>query len=195
MNHLTKRDAQRAVTTVKTQATTLGGLLGTMWASLGANAIVGGALFQYGVVPRSIIGLRGILFAPFIHGSFAHLAANTVSFALLGWLVMLTGRGRFWRVMLAAMLGAGLLPWLIGAPGSVHIGASGVIFGFLGYLMANGVFTRNVWSILLSLGVTAAWGGLVFGVLPGQPGISWQAHLGGFVAGLFAARSLGRRSR
>jgi membrane associated rhomboid family serine protease len=178
---------------VKTQAATLGGALAAMWASLGVNAVLGGALFQYGVVPRTVIGLRGILFAPFVHGSAAHLAANSVPFALLGWLVMLTGRGRFVRVTLAAMLGSGLMAWLLGAPGSVHVGASGVIFGYLGYLMVNGLFTRNVWSILLSVGVTALWGGLVFGVLPGQTGISWQAHFGGFVAGVFAARSLGRK--
>jgi membrane associated rhomboid family serine protease len=189
---LTRREGRRAIATVKTQAVTLGGTLGVMWASLGVNVVLGGALFQYGVLPRSIVGLRGILFSPFIHGSVAHLAANSVPFALLGWLVMLSGRGRFLRVTLAAMLGSGLMAWLLGAPGSVHVGASGVIFGYLGYLMANGLFTRNFWSILLSVGVTALWGGFVFGVLPGQPGISWQAHFGGFVAGVFAARSLGR---
>ena len=108
---------------------------------------------------------------------------------------MLQGRGRIARVTLAAMLGSGLCAWLLGAPGSVHIGASGVIFGYLGYLMVSGWFERNLLNIALSVGVTAAWGGLVFGVMPGQPGISWQAHLGGFVGGVLAARSLRRMSR
>lgn len=192
---LTRVESRRAVVAFKSQAATLGGALAVMWASLGANLALGGALFQYGVIPRTLIGLRGILFAPFIHGSVAHLAANSVPFALLGWLVMLSGRGRFLRVTLAAMLGSGLMAWLLGAPGSVHVGASGVIFGYLGYLMVNGLFTRKFWSILLSAGVTALWGGLVFGVLPGQPGISWQAHFGGLVAGVFAARSLGSMRR
>ena len=96
-------------------------------------------------------------------------------------------------VTLASMLGAGLMAWLLGAPGSVHIGASGVIFGYLGFLMLSGWFARSFGSILLSLGVTALWGGLVFGVMPGQPGISWQAHLGGFGGGILAARSLARK--
>ena len=91
------------------------------------------------------------------------------------------------------MLGAGLMSWLLGASSSVHIGASGVIFGYLGFLMLSGWFARSFGSILLSLAITALWGGLVFGVLPGQAGISWQAHLGGFLGGVLAARSLVRR--
>lgn len=185
---LTRVAGQRTVVTLKTQATTLGATVGAMWVSLGVNALVGGALYQYGVVPRTITGLRGILFAPFIHANVAHLAANTIPFVLLGWLVMLQGRRLFGPVTLAAMVGSGLMSWLLGAPGSVHIGASGVIFGYLGYLMVTGWFRRNFWSVLVSVGVTAMWGGLVLGVLPGQPGISWQGHLGGFIGGVLAAR-------
>ncbi len=122
----------------------------------------------------------------------AHLVANTLPFVTLGWLVMLQGRGRFARATIFSMLGAGLAAWLLGAPGSVHIGASGVIFGYLGYLMLSGWFERKFLNIALSVGVTALWGGLVFGVLPGAVGISWQAHLGGFVGGVLAARSLRR---
>jgi membrane associated rhomboid family serine protease len=81
------------------------------------------------------------------------------------------------------------MAWLLGAPGSVHVGASGVIFGYLGFLMFSGWYARSVASIMLSVLVTVMWGGLVFGVLPGQVGISWQAHLGGFVGGALAARS------
>ena len=193
MESLTRANGRRAVTTLKAQAATLGGALGIFWATLGANALVGGALFQLGIVPRTLTGLRGIFFAPFIHGSIAHLVANTIPFVVLGWLVMLQGRGRFARVTLASMLGAGLSAWLLGAPGSVHIGASGVIFGYLGFLMLAGLFERKFLNIGLSLGVTALWGGLVFGVLPGEVGVSWQAHLGGFIGGVMAARSLKRR--
>jgi membrane associated rhomboid family serine protease len=87
------------------------------------------------------------------------------------------------------MLGSGLTAWLLGAPGSVHIGASGVIFGYLGFLMLSGWYARSVGSILISLVVTVLWGGLVLGVMPGTPGISWQAHIGGFIGGVLAARS------
>lgn len=192
---LTRADGRRAVATFKTQAATLGGALGACWAMLGVNAALGGALFHFGIVPRTLSGLRGILFAPFVHASVAHLVANTVPFVVLGWLVMLRGRRLFLPVTLASMLGSGLMAWLLGAPGSVHVGASGVIFGYLGFLMLSGWFARRFWNIGLSLGVTALWGGLVVSVLPGQPGISWQAHLGGFIGGVLAARAIHRRQR
>jgi len=86
------------------------------------------------------------------------------------------------------MIGSGLMAWLLGAPGTVHIGASGVIFGYLGYLMLAGWYTRSFWSILLSVIVTLVWGSLVLGMMPGESGISWQAHIGGFLGGALAAR-------
>lgn len=190
---ITRSDAKVAVSTLKTQAATLGGGVAAFWATLGANAITGGALFQYGVVPRTITGLRGILFAPFIHGSVEHLISNTLPFVILGWLVLLRDRRHFLPVTLLAMLGAGGVAWLLGAPGSVHVGASGVIFGYLGFLMLAGWYARSLGSILLSVLVTGLWGSLVFGVLPGQPGVSWQAHLGGFLGGVWAARIFRRR--
>lgn len=191
---ITIRDTtSRAVGALKVQVATIGGTLATFWAALGVNVVTGGALLQYGIIPRTIVGLRGILFAPFLHGSVQHLLANTASFAVLGWLVMLRDRRHFIPVTLLAMLGAGAVAWLLGAPGSVHIGASGVIFGYLGFLIVAGWYARSLGSILLSVLVTGLWGGLVFGVLPGQPGISWQAHLGGFLGGVWAARMFRRR--
>jgi len=182
--------------TVKAQAVTLGAPLAVSWAALGANAVLGGALNRFGIVPRTVDGLWGILFAPFLHGSVAHLVANSISLLVLGWVVLaFAGHRRFWFVSAAAALGAGLCAWTLGAPGSVHIGASGVIFGYLGYLMLSGWFARRVWPMLLSLGVTAMWGGMVLGVLPGQLGISWQAHLGGFIGGVWAARRLHARGK
>jgi membrane associated rhomboid family serine protease len=187
------RSTKRAALALRTQAATVGAPVVAGWAVFAANAVAGGGLIQYGVVPRTVTGLRGILFAPFLHGSLEHIAANTIPFLVLGWLVLVRDARHFIPVTLASMLGAGLMAWLLGAPGSVHIGASGVIFGYLGFLMLSGWFARSFGSILLSLGVTALWGGLVFGVMPGQPGISWQAHLGGFVGGVLAARSLARK--
>lgn len=182
--------------TVKSQVVTLAAPLGVSWATLGANTLLGGALTQYGVVPRTLSGLRGILFAPFLHGSVAHLAANSISLLILGWLVLVFGgRRQFWWVSIAAVLGSGLCAWLIGAPGSVHIGASGVIFGYLGYLMLSGWFARRFWPIIASLGVTALWGGMILGVMPGQLGISWQSHLGGLLGGIWAAQRLHARGR
>ena len=175
--------------TLKAQATVLGGAVALMWVVFLATVATGGALLSLGIIPRSLIGLRGIVFAPFLHGSFAHLLANSIPFAMMGWFVMLRDSRHFVSVTAAAMLGSGLVAWLLGAPGSVHVGASGVIFGYLGFLMLSGWYARSVASILLSILVSVMWGGLVFGVLPGQMGISWQAHLGGFIGGALAARS------
>jgi len=165
----------------------LGGTLALMWVAFLATALTGGALLSLGVIPRTTIGLRGILFAPFLHASLAHIIANSIPFVVLGWLVMLRDARHFVPVSVLAMIGAGLLAWLLGAPGSVHIGASGVIFGYLGFLILSGWFARSFTSIVLSVLVILLWGGMVLGVMPGQAGISWQAHLGGFVGGAFAA--------
>ena len=174
--------------TIKSQATVLGGALAIMWAAFFLTLLTGGALLSLGVIPREAIGIRGILFAPFLHASLNHLVANTIPFALLGWLVMLRDARHFVTVTLYAMIGSGLAAWLLGASGSVHIGASGLIFGYLGFLMLAGWWARSPASIILSIVVTVMWGGIVLGVVPGQSGISWQAHFGGFVGGVLAAR-------
>ena len=186
---MTSTETTSMSATIKRQATILGGAVAIMWVMFFATVATHGALLSLGVVPRNLIGLRGILFAPFLHGSFAHLLANSIPFAIMGWFVMLRDSRHFVSVTAAAMLGSGLLAWLIGAPGSVHVGASGVIFGYLGFLLLSGWYARSVGSILLSLLVAFMFGGLVFGVFPGQVGISWQAHLGGFIGGVLAARS------
>jgi membrane associated rhomboid family serine protease len=184
-----------SVTSVlKTQAVVLGGTLAVFWAVFVVNAVLGGSLLSLGVIPRTTIGLRGVLFAPFLHGSLNHIVANSIPFLALGWMVMLRDERHYIPVTLAGMVGSGIMAWLLGAPGSVHIGASGVIFGYLGFLMLTGWYTRSFGSILLSIIVTLAWGSLVFGMMPGEPGISWQAHIGGFLGGALAARGF-RTSR
>ncbi|MBL0938739.1 MAG: rhomboid family intramembrane serine protease [Gemmatimonadaceae bacterium] len=177
----------------KQQVTTLGTTLGVFWATFAANTVLGGALLQFGIIPRTVVGLRGILFAPFLHGNLNHLIANTFPFLALGWMVMWRDARHFLPVTLFAMLGSGLFAWTLGAPNSVHIGASGVVFGYLGFLLLAGVYARSVGSILLSIVTAALWGGLVMGIAPGQVGISWQAHLGGFVGGILAARFFRKR--
>ena len=179
---------------LKIQALVLGGTLAVFWAVFAVSSLFGGSLLSLGVIPRTTTGLRGILFAPFLHGSLSHIVANSIPFVALGWMVMLKDERHFLPVTLAGMLGSGLIAWLLGAPSTVHIGASGVIFGYLGYLMLTGWYTRSFGSILLSLIVTLVWGSLVFGMLPAAPGISWQAHVGGFLGGAFAARLISRRS-
>ena len=180
------------IRSLRTHVLVLGASVTLLWAVFAVDWVLGGALEQYGVRPRSVTGLWGILFAPFLHANFNHLAANTIPVLALGWLVMLRDPKHFILVVLAATLGGGVAAWLLGAPNSVHIGASGVIFGFLGFLIFAGWYARSFSSIAISLVVISLWGGLVLGVLPQEVGVSWQSHLGGFVGGALAARWFAR---
>lgn len=185
---------------IRSQVLILGAFVGLMWileiidAPLGGGGRWCGGLNQLGIFPRQVAGLRGIVFAPFLHGGFAHLIANTIPFATLGWLVMLRRTADFWLVTAIAMLIGGLGTWLFGAPGC-HIGASGVIFGYLGFLISRGYFERRIGSVLFSIVVLLLYGGLLWGVLPLRIGISWEGHLFGFIGGVIAAKLLAVRGR
>jgi len=181
---------------IKTQAIILASFIALIWSlELIDLFFLGRALDRYGIIPRQLIGLRGILFAPFLHGGLAHVAANTIPFLTLGWLVMLRETKDFFVVTAIAMLTTGLGTWLIGASNSIHVGASGIIFGYLGFLLFRGYFERRVVSIAFSIIVGLLYGGLIWGVLPFQIGISWEGHLFGFIGGGLAARLLSRRQR
>ncbi len=186
---------------LKTQAMILGGLVAVAWGlelfdlfifRQGLYPVSG--LDQYGILPRNLIGLRGILFAPFLHGSLAHLIGNTIPFLMLGWFVMLRETSDFFVVSIISALVSGLGTWLFGAPG-IHIGASGVIFGYLGYLLLRGYFERSAIAIAMSLFVCVLYGSLLFGLSPFQPGISWEGHLFGFLGGVLSARLLANQYR
>jgi membrane associated rhomboid family serine protease len=179
------------VSEVKAQATILGGFAGVLWLIQIVNAFVfQGGLARLGIVPRTLGGLWGILFAPFLHGSFAHLIANTVPLMVLGWFVMLRRKRDLFTVSLLSALVGGLGTWLFAPALSVTIGASVLIFGYLGYLLSRGIFERRLWPIAGSVLVFFLYGGALFGVLPGAPGISWQAHLFGLLGGVLAARMM-----
>ncbi len=154
-----------------------------------------GALDGFGIWPRRVDWLWGILFAPFLHGGLGHLVANTGSLLFLGWLVLLRRVGNFLVVTVLAILTSGLGVWLFGRPGSIHIGASGLVFGYLGYLLLRGYFERSVSSIVLSVVIGLLYGGALSGLLPGVPGVSWEGHLFGFFGGAGAARLLARPRR
>jgi len=180
------------VRALRTHAVVLGATVAVLWAAFAVDEILGGSLLRFGVVPRSADGLRGILLAPFLHANFNHLAANTIPLLVLGWLVMLRDPRHFLLVALTATVTGGLAAWTLGAPNTVHIGASGVVFGFFGFLVFAGWYARSFASIMLSIAVILLWGGIVVGVIPGEAGISWQEHLGGFVGGALSARWFAR---
>lgn len=170
-------------------------VLAFLWALELVDYGVGHWLDRLGIHALEIDGLPGIVGAPFLHAGFAHLASNSLPLLVLGWLVLVGGLGRFLVATLVIVVVSGLFAWTFTAPGTVIIGASGVIFGWLGYLLARGIFERKVLQILVALVVLVFYGGMIFGVLPGTPGVSWQAHLGGFVGGVGAAWLIGRRGR
>lgn len=175
---------------ISIQVKVLASLLAIMWLVEILDFMLQGALKQFGIIPRNLTGLRGLVFAPFLHANFPHLIANTLPFALLAWFVMLRRMRDFVIVSVVVMLIGGLGTWLSGASNSVHIGASGLIFGYLGFLMARGFFERSWSAVLLSLIAGFAYGSALWGVLPGQADISWQGHLFGFIAGVLAAKWL-----
>ena len=152
----------------------------------------GQKLNTYGIVPRDRSGLIGIPLSPFLHGGFGHLMSNTVPLLVLGSLVLLSSTKQFLQITATIILVGGLGVWLF-AIGSneCHIGASGVVFGYFGYLVVRGYFERTIPSLVVAAIVIFMYGGgMIFGMLPVTPGVSWEGHLFGFLAGAFAARSM-----
>ena len=171
-------------------ASTLSFTVVVLWIVHGVNMALGMALNpSYGIIPRSFDSLWKIVLAPFLHGTETHLLFNTMWLVLLGAMTMMRRRSDFVWVSLITGLTAGLGAWTFGAPG-YHVGASGVIFGYLGFLMARGVFERSLSAILLSAAVTWFFGSMVTGILPTAGPISWQSHLFGFLGGIGSAAAL-----
>jgi membrane associated rhomboid family serine protease len=171
-------------------------LVAVAWVTEIVDFVVPGRwLDSWGIQPRSLSGLWGILFAPLLHGGLAHLIANTVPFLTLGFLVMLRGLGTFVGVSLTIMVMGGLAVWLLAPGNTIHIGASGLIFGYIGYLLARGYFERSFGSLAIAVLVALVYGGALWGVLPSDPRISWQGHLFGFLAGIATAGFMRSRPR
>lgn len=167
-----------------------------LWGVHIANiGLFNGRLILEGIYPRQLEGLQGVLWAPFLHGSFSHLIANTIPLFTLGGLILLGEAGDFLIVTVISALISGLGTWLIGAPNSVHVGASGVIFGYFGYLLLRGYFDRSAFAITTSILVIIFYGSFLWGVLPTQPGVSWEGHLFGFFGGCLTAWLLTRSPR
>ncbi|MEZ4863513.1 MAG: rhomboid family intramembrane serine protease [Caldilineaceae bacterium] len=154
-----------------------------------------GQLDYFGIYPRTWLGLRNILLAPLLHRGFTHLFANTVPFWVLGWFVLLRGVWEFWLVTLLTAVVSGLGVWLFGMPATVHIGLSGVLFGYLGFLLLRGYFERSTPAIVLALLAGLLYGSMIWGILPLQPNVSWLGHLFGLVGGGLAAYLLTRFGR
>lgn len=159
------------------------------------DTVLANRLDGAGVKPRDVEGLDGIIFAPLLHAGWAHLVANTVPLLVFGFLILLGGVARWAAVTAVVWLVGGIGVWVTGGDQTVHIGASVLAFGWLVYLLLRGFFARSASQILVGLVLLFVYGGVLWGVLPGQPGVSWQGHLFGAAGGAWAAWWLGRRDR
>lgn len=161
-------------------------LLAVMWAAELLDLVADGRLDRFGIEPRQLSGLDGVVLAPFLHNGFGHLITNTFPFLILGAAICLGSVARFVQVTVVVGLISGLGTWLTGGTGTVHIGASGLVFGYVTYLISRGVFARKITYLLGGLVVLVVYGGVLWGLIP-RPGISWQAHLFGAIGGVVAA--------
>ncbi len=162
-----------------------------MWLIEGADRLLlSSRLDQHGIVPRSFGGLDGILWAPFLHGGFGHLFANTMPFIILGLLIALEGPRRLLAVSLVVIVVGGVATWLLARP-AVHIGASGLVFGYAGFLLVAGFVERSIKGVGVALIVGVLFGGMVLrGITPVSSFVSWESHLFGLGAGVLAAFAL-----
>ena len=173
----------------------VGVLAAVMWVVEIVDQVAGGSLDSNGIEPREADGLDGILWAPFLHANWDHLIGNTIPFLLLGIGIALSGAARVILVTAIVAVIGGLGTWLTGPPNTVHIGASGLVFGYAAYLVSRGAFTRRPLQIGLGLVVVAVWGATLLQGLVPEDGISWQGHLFGAIGGVIAAWLLEQRTR
>jgi membrane associated rhomboid family serine protease len=169
------------------------GIVLLMWALEVVDAALDNRLDRYGIEPRELDGLDGVIAAPFLHVGFGHLIANTVPFVAMGLVIALEGPLRLLGVTAITAVISGLGTWLIAPADTIHLGASGVVFGYATYLIARGLFNRRPMEIAIGVVVTVLWGGALLAGLEPQQGISWQGHLFGAIGGVVAARMLSER--
>ena len=174
-----------------------GGLAGGLTAAIGYVVLIWGvhlinvlffgmSLSNWGIHPLDPSSLWGVLTSPLLHANFSHLISNTIPGAVFAFLIGFSGRRVFWEVTIIVVLVAGVGTWLFGGVGTNHIGASGLVYGWLGYLLIRGIFNRSLSQLILGVALGFAYSGLVWGVLPGTPGVSWQGHLFGAIGGVLA---------
>jgi membrane associated rhomboid family serine protease len=173
--------------TVLTRLALLAGFVALLWLVQAVNWVTGYGLNRaLGLIPRRLEGLDGIAAMPLLHGSFAHLSANTGPLLVMGGLLAATATRALVAVNAVIVGAGGTLVWLFGAS-AIHIGASGLVFGWFGFLVARGLVDRSPITLAAAALVGVLYGALLWGVVPGRAGISWEAHLFGFLAGVAAA--------
>ncbi len=167
-------------------------LLGAMWVGFLFQALPFFYTPNWGIIPRYTQSLKGILTAPFMHGSWSHIISNSAPMAVLSMMLFYFYRKIAWTSYILIHLLCGLAVWALARGSSVHIGASGVIYGLVAFIFWNGIFRKDLKSIILLLVVTVLYSGMLYGIVPNQPGISWESHLFGGIVGIFVAYMMRR---
>lgn len=190
-------ERQRADGGIRAAIGTGAGFTIATWVAFIVNSVFFGGDLNYalGLRPFDLQGLWGVLFAPFLHADFSHLMANTVPAALFAALIAFTSKKLWWQVTIIVMLVSGAATWFLGGVGKVHIGASGLVYGWLAYLVVRGFYNKSPGQILLGMILGFAYSGLIWGVFPTQMGVSWQMHLFGAIGGVVAAATVKRDKR
>ena len=179
-----------------TAIVTVAGMLAAMWVFEVLDFLVPGSLdYRFGLHSWDAQEPWTVLTAPFMHGNFQHLIGNSLPFLVLGSLVAFSGLSRFLLTTLIVTVVSGAGIWFFSSPGTVTVGASGLVFGYFGYTVLRGVIERRTVDIVIMICVVLFYGTMIWGVLPQYPGVSWQAHLFGFIGGLLSAYTLPRREK
>jgi membrane associated rhomboid family serine protease len=169
-------------------------LLAGLWMLEFLDQLSGHQLDQLGIHAREVDGMPEIFTAPFLHAGWDHLLSNSLPFYILGFLVLLSGLARWLASSLIIIVISGVAAWSLTPAHTIILGASGLIFGWLTYLLARGIWSRRPAQVVVAALVLLVYGGLIWGIFPSGAGVSWQAHLGGAIGGVVAAWLLHRRS-
>jgi membrane associated rhomboid family serine protease len=161
-------------------------LVAAIWVVEIINFFLGHSLTSMGIAPRRLSGLIGIPLAPFLHASLWHALSNTFPLLILGGLTLIGGKARFWSVTIAIVLLSGIGVWLF-ARSALHVGASGLVFGYFGALLARAFFERGLVSIAVACATMMLYGGILWGILPLRSYVSFEGHLFGLIAGIAVA--------
>ena len=161
-----------------------------LWCVFLSNLILfGGSLNQFGVQPRVASGIYGVLFSPFLHGSFSHIIGNSIFFFLLSWIICFNSTKLWYKTLIYGTVLGGLFTWLFGT-GGVHIGASGVVFALWGTIIGMAINRKNPYFMIASIVLFLGYGmSFIWGLIP-QDGISWAGHAGGLLSGLACSKQV-----
>jgi len=168
-------------------------LVALVWIVEVVNLLLGHRLVSFGILPRSFTGLIGIPLSPMLHGGIWHAVSNTVPLLILGSLTLAGGKRMFWETTIGVTFLSGLLVWIF-ARGAYHVGASGLVFGYFGAILARAGIERSMAAIAIAIITVMTYGGLMWGIFPLRSYVSFESHLFGLIAG-FAVGWLNRRLR